>query len=74
MEKIAIIIDVAIPGYRIIDKEKKKTKKYQNLKRKTSRHISVKKKFLKNFVIFKGKHMSLSLSFDKVACLKPAIY
>ena len=34
MEKTAIIIDVAIPGdTRIIDKEKEKIEKYQNLKR-----------------------------------------
>ena len=31
---------------------------------------SVKKSVLKNFVIFKGKHLCPSLSFDKVACLK----
>ena len=34
MEKTAIIIDVAIPGdKRIIDNEKEKIEKYQNLKR-----------------------------------------
>ena len=34
MEKTTIIIDVAIPGdKRIIDKEKEKIEKYQNLKR-----------------------------------------
>ena len=33
MEKTAIIIDVAIPGSKIIiDKEKEKTEMYQNLK------------------------------------------
>ena len=38
MEKTAIIIDVAIPGdKRIIDKEKEKIEKYQNLKRKIQR-------------------------------------
>ena len=34
MEKTTIIIDVAIPGdKKIIDKEKEKIEKYQNLKR-----------------------------------------
>ena len=38
MEKTAIIIDVAIPGdKRIIDKEKEKIEKYQNLKREILR-------------------------------------
>ena len=38
MEKTSIIIDVAIPGNkRIIDKEKKKIKMYQNLRRKIQR-------------------------------------
>ena len=38
MEKTAIIINVAIPGdKRIIDKEKEKIEKYQNLKRKIQR-------------------------------------
>ena len=34
MEKTVIIIDVAVPGHKkIIDKEKEKIEKYQNLKR-----------------------------------------
>ena len=38
MEKTSIIKDVAIPGNkRIIDKEKKKIKMYQNLRRKIQR-------------------------------------
>ena len=28
----------------------------------------------KNFIIFTGKHPCRSLSFNKVACLKPAVY
>ena len=44
MEKTAIIIDVAIPGdKRIIDKEKEKTEKYQNLKREIQRLWNLKK-------------------------------
>ena len=43
MEKTAII-DVAIPGdKRIIDKEKEKTEKYQNLKREIQRLWNLKK-------------------------------
>ena len=44
MEKTAIIIDVAIPeDKRIIDKEKEKTEKYQNLKREIQRLWNLKK-------------------------------
>ena len=44
MEKTAIIIDVAIPGdLRIIDKEKEKNEKYQNLKREIQRLWDLKK-------------------------------
>ena len=44
MEKTATIIDVAIPGdKRIIDKEKEKTEKYQNLKREIQRLWNLKK-------------------------------
>ena len=38
MEKTAIIIDIAIPGDKtIIDKEKEKIEKYQNIKREILR-------------------------------------
>ena len=44
MEKTAIIIDVAIPTHkRIIDKEKEKIEKYQNLKREIQRLWNLKK-------------------------------
>ena len=44
MEKTAIIIDVAIPGYKkTIGKEKKKIEKYQNLKREIQRFWNLKK-------------------------------
>ena len=44
MEKTAIIIDAAIPGdKRIIDKEKEKIEKYQNLKREIQRFWKLKK-------------------------------
>ena len=33
-----------------------------------------KKGVLKNFIIFTGKHLCQGLSFDKVACVKTAIY
>ena len=44
MKKIAIIIDVAIPGdKKIIDKEQEKTEKHQNLKREIQRLWNLKK-------------------------------
>ena len=44
MEKTAIIIDVAIPGDKIItDKEKEKIEKYQNLKKEILRFWNLKK-------------------------------
>ena len=44
MEKTTIIIDVAIPrDKRIIDKEKEKIEKYQNLKREILRLWNIKK-------------------------------
>ena len=44
MENKAIVIDVAIPGdKRIIDKEKGKIEKYQNLKREIQRLWDLKK-------------------------------
>ena len=44
MEKTAIIIDVAIPGSKIIiDKEKEKTEMYQNLKWEIQRLWNLKK-------------------------------
>ena len=33
-----------------------------------------KKGVLKNFLLFRGKHLCPSFSFDKVACFKPADY
>ena len=44
MEKTAIIIDIAIPGDKtIIDKEKEKIEKYQNIKREILRLLHLTK-------------------------------
>ena len=44
MEKTAIIIDVAVPGdKRVIEKEKEKIEKHQNLKREIQRLRNLKK-------------------------------
>ena len=64
MEKTAIIIDVAIPGdKRIIDKEKVKIEKYQNLKRKIQRLWNLKK--IDVILVVLGALGSVTKNFEK---------
>ena len=64
MEKTAIIIDAAIPGdKRVIDKEKEKIEKYQNLKREIQRLSNLKKIDLVPVVL--GALRSVTKNFDK---------
>ena len=66
MEKKAIIIDVAIPGdKRIIENEKEKTKKYQNLKREILRLCSLKK--IDVIPVVLGAFGSIAKNFEKYA-------
>ena len=61
MEKIAIIIDVAIPGYkRTIVKEKENIEKYQNLKKEIQRLWSLKK-----IDVVLGARESITKNFEK---------
>ena len=64
MEKTAIIIDVAIPGdLRIIDKEKEKNEKYQNLKREIQRLWDLKK--IDAIPVVSGALGSVTKNFEK---------
>ena len=66
MEKTAIIIDVAIPGdKRIIENEKEKTKKYQNLKREILRLCNLKK--IDVIPVVLGAFGSVVKNFEKYA-------
>ena len=64
MEKTAIIIDVAIPGdKRIINKEKEKIEKYQNLKREIQWLWNLKK--IDVIPVFLGALGSVTKNFEK---------
>ena len=64
MEKSVVIIDVAVPGdKRIIDKEKEKIEKYQNLKRKILRLWNLKK--IDVIPVVLGTFRSVIKNFEK---------
>ena len=64
IEKKAIMIDVAIPGdKRIIDKEKEKIEKYQNLKREIQRLWNLKE--IDVILVVLGALGSVTKNFEK---------